>query len=130
MSRTVRRKNYIPKWVTHKNTRVGTGFLAWTYEFDSVTGEYTGRKVASRWEAHTYVQVPLEGNELKKSLARHHGDHGHATGCNCGYGPGKWFRQNEQQSYRAKCKIELSKYLHNSEHEVMILANPKLPYWD
>ena len=104
MSRTIRRKDYVPTWVKTDYVRVpGT------------------------WH---YKRVPLEGKELIKSIHRHHSDAGCVTLTGSGIGCPKWFRQNEQQTYRAQCMQELNKYLRNEEYEVMIAANPKLPYWD
>lgn len=134
MSRTIRRKNFVPKWVTHTHLKVELdepyGYRSCKYSED---GRWTKTYV---WvehptiKAYYYVDVPKVGKDLAKSLSKHHGDHGYTTGCGGGSGPGKWFRQNEQQSYRANAKQELHEYLRNEEYEVMILANPKLPYWD
>jgi hypothetical protein len=101
MSRTIRRKDYIPFWVK---------------------GEWQG----SRFTGEPKVFVLYEGEQAKKELVRYHSD----AGCPSRSGPHKWFRNSEQQIYRAKSKAELVKYLRNPEYEVMILANPKLPYWD
>jgi hypothetical protein len=49
MSRTIRRKNYVPIWVTHSWERLGNGSNGW------------GR-------------VPKEGKELAQALHKHHGD--------------------------------------------------------
>lgn len=49
MSRTIRRKNFVPEWVTH---------------------EWKSRdSFSSAW-----IRVPKEGKELAKALKKHHGD--------------------------------------------------------
>ena len=104
MSRTVRRKDYVPAWVTK--------------EWQSVPG------------TKVYFRVPLEGKELAKSLHKHHGDAGYVTRSGSGIGCPKWFRQHEQRKYRSTAHQELVKYLKGNEYEYIIEANPKLPYWD
>lgn len=107
MSRTIRRKSYVPTWVKTEWVKV-PGTVGWG----------------------SYIRVPLEGKELAKSLHRHHGDAGCVTSTGSGVSCPKWFRQNEQQKYRVQCRQEIAKYLKNEEYECMIVDNPKLPYWD
>jgi hypothetical protein len=104
MSRTIRRKDYVPAWVKTDWVRV--------------PGTYQYRK------------IPLEGKDLAKSLHRHHGDAGCVTRTASGIGCPKWFRQMCQRIHRAECQQEMRKYLKNYEYECMIVNNPKLPYWD
>lgn len=102
MSRTIRRKSgKVPFWV-------GTG---WVYMH--------GRE----------RRVKLEGEELRKDLAKHHSDNGYASYAS-GRGPGVWFRKKEQHKYRMKSKQELIRFKKDNEYEVQIQARPYLPYWD
>lgn len=128
MSRTIRRKNYSPKWVTHDLVAVPTGYLAWGKVWNPETK--STETFVSKYEAKLYIQVPLEGKALAKSLSKHHGDHGYVTHSCSGRGAPKWFRQNEEQSFRAKNRQELHKYLRDDEYECMISSKSKLPYWD
>lgn len=103
MSRTIRRKDYIPFWVTHE----------W------------------KWIARSYlVRVPLEGKALKKAIRKHHSDAGYITYVGSGIGCPKWFRKAEQKKYRVQCRQEIYNTVHLEDYECMIVANPKLPYWD
>jgi hypothetical protein len=103
MSKTVRRKSYVPYWVKTKHVRVAP---------------------------YQYARVPLEGKELEKSLAKHHSDAGYVTNSASGRGCPKWFRRDQQKQYRAECSQELHKFRMNNDYEVMIVAHPKLDYWD
>lgn len=125
MSRTIRRKNSAPHWITSDWVGVEIDEVLRWRAWDSDAKERVWVYDFSR-NATVSVRVRKEGKELKKALSKYHSD----SGCKSFDRPCKWFRQNEQQTYRAKCRVELNKYLRNEDHAVMILANPKLPYWD
>jgi len=111
MSRTKRRTNIRPpQWITHD------------YDF-------VWRDLGDGYQWREWSHIPLEGKELAKSLSKFHGDHGYALYA-CGSGPGKLFLRQEQKKYRAQAKQELFNFIKNPDYEVMILDNPKLPYWD
>lgn len=114
MSRTIRRKNWNYKndhWITHDR-------------------EYIWRDLGDGYQWREYCWIPKSEKEVKKAITKQRSDAGGCTYTNIGYGPGKWFRQNEQQTYRAQARNELVKYQKDPDYEVMILANPPLPYWD
>lgn len=102
MSRTIRRKEYIPKWVKRKILITSKGGM---------------------------LIFQLKGKELEDAIRVHRGDTG-ATCRGSGTGPGVWFRRIQQHKYRKDCVKELVKYLRNPEYECMILSNPKLAHWD
>jgi hypothetical protein len=104
MSRTIRRKNYVPNWVVTERVRIPGTYLE--------------------------IRVPMQGTDLVKSLARHHGDAGCVTYTGSGISCPKWFRQMHQKKYRAKCYRELRKVLHDEDYEYIIRSKPALPYWD
>lgn len=114
MSRTIRRKNWNysnDRWVTHDH-------------------KYIWRDLGNGYQGREYAWIPKSEKEVKKEIALRRSDAGYTTCSGCGRGPGKWFRQNEQQTYRTQARNELVKYQKDPNYEVMILANPKLPYWD
>ena len=103
MSRTIRRKSMVPpRYIT----------------FDWV-------KLNGWWQ-----DVPKKDRELAKAIAKFHGDSGYSTHYATGDGPSAWFRRKEQMKYRSDCSRQLRKFMMDSEYEVLILPNPKWPYWD
>ena len=100
MSRTYRRKTDNGSW--HKY---------WA------TTKWIG--VVGVWE-----RVPLEGEELKKSLAEYHSDRDYNSS------PTKSWRRGLWHKFRQQSKQELIRWIKNSEHEVQIRDNPRWPWWD
>lgn len=114
MSRTIRRKNWNykqDKWITHNH-------------------EWVWRDLGHGYQWREWCWSPKPKKEVKRAIAKQRSDAGWNTSSACGRGPGKWFRQNEQQTYRAKARTELVKFQKDPNYEVMIQANPFLPYWD
>lgn len=70
-------------------------------------------------------RVPLEGDELVKSVAKYHSDSGFGHG-----GPSKWFKTITHREFKRKSKEEIIRYYKDEEYEVQILNNPRWPYWD
>lgn len=98
MSRTYRRKDRpVPIWIDHK----------WIW----MDGNWLSRR-------------RLEGNELRKVVAKYHSDH------DCYNNPNLWWRRQEWKKFRAQAKQEIIRGMKSSDYEVQIRANPRWPWWD
>lgn len=103
MSRTYRRKRgdqYTLKWVTRDLVRVSSGYYEW---------------------------IPLEGDALKKALAKYRSDAG--TWSHKEPGPSWWRNIFTERPLRRKAKRELQKYLADQDYEPIIESMGKLEYW-
>lgn len=100
MAKTVRRKHYVPVWVTRE--------LIW---------------VDYKCAGH----VQLEGEARAKQLRWWHEDKGNSWWHNA---PKKSFRKEQGKLYRNHCKVELVKYVKADYYEVLILTRRPYPYWD
>jgi len=106
MANTIRRKHYVPRWVTTE-----------AYSFiDPRTGVHVG------WAG----QIELQGAERAKQLRWWHED----KHCYWGARPPKSFRQQTEAHHRMNAKSELSRWRRNPDHDVLILCKEPLDYWD
>lgn len=105
MARTIRRKHYVPGWVTEKAF----------YFIDPKTGvECRGG----------YIQ--LEGAERAKQLRWWHED----KSCWWGVRPPKPCRIEIETRHRIAAKGELARWLKDFEYEVQIRRKGQLVWWD
>lgn len=102
MARTIRRKHYIPTWVTQ------------TWEW----------RLINDTDSPGYRQ--LEGEELAKQLRWWHED----KSCFWGTRPPKCYRQMHEERHRATARNELERWIKNEEHPVQLERKAKLGYWD
>lgn len=100
MSRTIRRKDYVPQWVTSE--LCAAPFLS------------------------GLVRIKLEGNALKKQLRWWHEDKGNDW---WHISPKKSFRKRQEVGNRMVAKNQLDRFRKNAEYEVFLGKIP-YPYWD
>jgi hypothetical protein len=106
MARTIRRKTYVPSWVTED----------WVSRYiHPVTGDVI----------HFYVRQ-LEGDERAAKLRWWHEDKSAYWGAR----PPTYYRKMYEEAHRAKARTELIRWAKNPEHPVQILRKAKLGYWD
>ena len=107
MSRTYRRKNYRPAWVTEgHNFQLedrNNGVLFWVWHVE-IQDSVARKKRINWWHAD------------KK---RQHW-----------YSPCKGFRKELEVQHRMDAKKEIYRYLKNENHEVYISGQKRLPWWD
>ena len=111
MSRTIRRKNvHVPYYITKE----------W-HTIWYLKGEY--------WHSvRCWEERPEQ--EVKRRTAKFYSDAGHSTYYHCSTKGRPWFKTLHQRCYRRDANRELHKFSKDEKYEVMILAKPKLPYWD
>lgn len=91
---------------------------------------YKYNKDTKTFEEYTEVEVYYteKCKEGKKRLAKYHSD-------SIGYkynrtGPGWWKTLTVQKPYRQRSRIELKKFLLDTEYEVVLESKPKKDWWD
>lgn len=100
MSRTIRRKTYVPLWVT-------TDFM---YDKDELLER----------------PVRLEGKVRARALHWWHED----KSCFWGARPPAGHRQEIERTHRMRCKTELARFRKNPEYEVQLCRKGRLGHWD
>ena len=105
MARTIRRKHYVPSWVTE----------AWEFEFT----DHKGRRCF-------YGYRQLEGEERARKLRWWHED----KSCFWGVRPPKPYRKKHEERHRAEARAQLTRWRKDPEFPVQLGRKPKLGYWD
>jgi hypothetical protein len=107
MARTIRRKKYVPLWVTEE----------WGFEYttDPVTG--LRRFLAS---------FQLTGKERAAQLRWWHEDKARPWGIS----PPTYHRKRHEEQHRARARCELTRWVKDPDYPVQIERKPTLDYWD
>jgi hypothetical protein len=105
MARTIRRKHYVPTWVT----------TDWGQHTDPETG-------ITIYGAYRQ----LKGEELAKQLRWWHEDKGHPWGIS----PPTYHRKRHEEQHRAQARTEIIRWMKNPDHPVQIHRKLRLDYWD
>jgi len=107
MARTIRRKNYVPSWVTEE----------WGFEYtiDPETG-VTGFRAC----------YELTGKERAAQLRWWHEDKNGPWGIS----PPTYHRKRHEEQHRAHARTELIRWVKNPDHPVQIRRKAVLDYWD
>lgn len=102
MSKTMRRTNFIPKWVTEK----------------AVIVDYELYRFMSTW-------IPLEGKEKSKALKLWHRDRGQKWNMT----PPKWLRGMHEAQLRKFNQKQIHLWLKDENFEATPQSKPKLWRW-
>ncbi|HEY6435309.1 MAG TPA: hypothetical protein VIY47_01850 [Ignavibacteriaceae bacterium] len=106
MSRTYRRKNYRPDWVTQDSAQLEdfrTGALFWVWRME-VTDPKERKKLINWWHY----------DEKRQHW----------------YSASKEVRKAVQKKYRTECNMSLHKYIADDNYDISMLCKKKLPWLD
>lgn len=103
MARTIRRKHYVPGWVTED-------------EFHFVDPA-TGVSVSAGW-------IQLQGKDRQRKVRWWHAEHTRFQ-----VRPPKAFRKAYEVRHRIECKQELARQLNHDEYDATFLPKKPLGYW-
>lgn len=134
MSRTYRIKN------NHEETNSGSSRVAGAYtEFDTIIEDsfdvtvievdyWTGCEVARTYKRvfrRRVARMPTK-KEAFKTFKFLHGESSSGNSRS----PGKWFRNNRMRENRQINRSEISKFMKNTDYELMCEEDPRDCHWD